>query len=302
MAEKKKQHTIPKCYLQAWCDPSTPSGQLPFIWRISKDGSSKQKRSPKKSFTATDMYTIELPNGDRNLAIEDTLAKVETDFVAVLSKVRKRQKLDATDRARLCIFSAAMHTRTVSMGRHWKKQMGQLHGIVLNLELSKKLKPDRSLEVAKLVEFAHPDVITGGLQLEAPILFQMQMSILVSDDEFGFITSDRPCVWFNPEAYKLPPFYRAPGLGQEHIEVTLPLTPHHLLFISHTTGAAEYIDADQNMLDETNRLTRAYCDEEFVSWKGETRPKWFDIGEEPDDSWEKSQRSNPPSTDGGEQS
>ena len=293
MTEKKKQHIIPKCYLQAWCDPNTPAGQLPFIWRISKDGSSKQKRSPKKSFTATDMYTIQLPSGDRNLVIEDTLAKVETDFVAVLAKVRERQKLDDTDRARLCIFSAAMHTRTVSMGRHWKKQLSRLHEVVVDLELSNKLKPVRSLETARLVEFAHPDVIARGLRLEAPVLFRMQMSILVSDDEFGFITSDRPCVWFNPRGI-------APGLAQKHIEVTLPLTPHHLLFISHTIGAAEYIDVDQNMLDETNRLTRAYCDEEFVSWKGETRQKWFDIGKEPDDSWEKSQRSNPPSSDGGE--
>ncbi len=301
MAEKKKQHIIPKCYLQAWCDPNTPTGQLPFIWRISKDGNSKQKRSPKKSFTATDMYTIRLPNGDRNLVIEDTLAMVEADFVDVLPKVRKRQKLDDIDRARLCVFSAAMHTRTASMGKHWKRQWGQLHEMVVDMEQSRKLKPVASLETARLVEFAHPDVIARGLQMEAPALFQMQMSILVSDDEFGFITSDRPCLWFNPEAYKLPPFYRAPGLGERHIEVTLPLTPHHLLFISHTP-CAEYIEIGQNMLDETNRLTRAYCDEEFVSWKGETRPKWFDLGKEPDDSWEKSQRRHPPSSDGGEQS
>jgi hypothetical protein len=162
MTEKKKQHIIPKCYLQAWCDPNTPAGQLRFIWRISKDGSSKQRRSPKKSFTATDMYTIQLPSGDRNLVIEDTVAKVETDCVAVLAKVRERQKLDDTDRARLCIFSAAMHTRTVSMGRHWKKQLSRLHEVVVDLELSNKLKPVRSLETASLVEFAHPDVIARG--------------------------------------------------------------------------------------------------------------------------------------------
>jgi hypothetical protein len=65
------------------------------------------KRSPEKSFTATDKYTIRLPNGQRNLVIEDTLGKVESDFVTVLSKVRKRQKLGASNRARLCVFAAA---------------------------------------------------------------------------------------------------------------------------------------------------------------------------------------------------
>src|SRR5260370_7377827 len=134
MAEKKKQHIIPKCYLQTWCDPNTPAGQLPFIWRISKDGSSKQKRSPKKSFTATDMYTIRLPNGDRNLVVEDTLAKVEVDFVDVLPKVRKRQKLDDVDRARLCVFAAALHTRTASMGKHSKHPTGPLHTMASDID------------------------------------------------------------------------------------------------------------------------------------------------------------------------
>ena len=170
--------------------------------------------------------------------IEDTLAKVETNFVDVLAKVRKRQKLDDTDRARLCVFSAAMHTRTVSMGKHWKRQMGRLHEMVVDLELSNKLKPVRSLETAKLVEFAHPDVIARGLRLEAPVLFRMQMSILVSDDEFGFITSDSPIVWFNPRGI-------APGLAQKHIEVTLPLTPHHLLFISHTRARRIYRNSSE---------------------------------------------------------
>ncbi len=44
MAEKKKQHIIPKCYLKSWCDPVTPAGQQPYIWRISRDGSTKRKK------------------------------------------------------------------------------------------------------------------------------------------------------------------------------------------------------------------------------------------------------------------
>jgi hypothetical protein len=287
MAEKKTQHVIPKCYLRAWCDPNTPSGQCPFIWRISKDGTSKTKRSPEKSFTATDKYTIRLPNGQRNLVIEDTLGKVESDFVGVLAKVRKRQKLSASDRARLCVFAAAMHGRTVSMGEHWKREMQRLHEVVVDLEQAKNLKPIRSLETAKRVELAHQEAIAISLKFEAPLLFQMQMSVLVTNDDCGFITSDRPCVWFNPSIYKLPPFYRHPGLDQREIEVTLPLTPHHMLFISHTQRP-QYVDASKALLDESNRLTRAYCSEEFVSWKGEVLSYWFDLGVKPEDAWEKS--------------
>src|ERR1700687_1604381 len=233
MAEKKRQHVIPKCYLRAWCDPRTPPKQHPFIWRISKDGASKTKRSPEKSFTATDKYTIRLPNGERNLVIENTLAKVESDFVTVLAKVRRHQKLSAGDRARLCIFAAAMHSRPVSTGEHWKRQMTNLHEMVVDMERAQELKPIRSLETARRVELAHQDAIVNSLRFETPLLFKMQMAVLLTDDGLGFITSDRPCVWFNPSLYKLPPFYRSPGLGQKHVEVTLPLTPRHMLFISH---------------------------------------------------------------------
>jgi|SRR5208283_3337295 len=81
--EKKKQHTIPKCYLKAWCDPRTPPGQQPYIWRIRRDGTEKKKKSPEKSFTATDRYTINLPSGERNLVIEDTLSGIENAFVNI---------------------------------------------------------------------------------------------------------------------------------------------------------------------------------------------------------------------------
>jgi Protein of unknown function (DUF4238) len=286
MAEKKKQHIIPRCYLRAWCDPTTPSGQHPFIWRISKDGTSKTKRSPEKSFTATDKYTIRLADGQRNLVIENTLAKIEADFVGVLGKVRSREKLSASDRARLCVFTAAMHSRTVSMGEHRKKQMSRLHEVVVDSEQAKNLPAVRSLETAKMVELAHQEAIAASLEHESPLLFQMQMTILMTDDEMGFITSDNPCVWFNPSLHKMPPAYRSPGLGQLAIEVTLPLTPQHALFISHQR-TPEYVEVDQALLDESNRLTRFACNEEFVSWKGQTRPSWFERGEEPSDTWEK---------------
>ena len=69
--------------------------------------------------------------------------------------------------------------------------------------------------------------------------------------------------------------------------MTLPLTPRHLLLISHRNNPL-YIDVEQNAVDEGNRMRRFHCDKEFVSWKGETRPYWFEMGEEPEDSWEKS--------------
>jgi hypothetical protein len=37
MASHKKQHSVAQSYLKVWCDPKTPSGQEPYVWRFKKD-------------------------------------------------------------------------------------------------------------------------------------------------------------------------------------------------------------------------------------------------------------------------
>lgn len=283
--KNKKQHVIPNCYLKYWCDPRTPAGQSPYIWRVSKDGSVKKNKSPEKSFTANDIYTINVPSHKRDLTLETTLARLESDFAQTLVRIRRREDLNALDRVRLCAFCAAMHTRTVAMGEHWKQQQQAMHDQVVALETEHNAPAITSLETANMVKYAHQQLIASGVQIQTPLLFGMPPTILVTNDELGFITSDTPCVWFNPNWYKMPPFYRSPGLAQSDIEVTLPLSPHHLLLISHQSRAL-YVDVKQATVDELNRRTRFHCEEEFVSWKGETRSYWLDPGKAPDDRWE----------------
>ncbi len=70
----------------------------------------KRKKSPEKSFTETDRYTIKLPDGRRDLVIEDTLASVESEFVRTLTRIRRRDRLPMSDKARLCLFASASRT------------------------------------------------------------------------------------------------------------------------------------------------------------------------------------------------
>ncbi len=285
MATHKKQHVIPACYLRAWCDPNTPPGQRPYIWRISKDGNSKRNKSPEKSFTETDRYTVTLPNGERNLTVEHTLANLENQFVQVLQRIRRRERLTIWDKARLCMFTAAMHVRTVAMGDHWKAIWEDLHRKVVAGEKKHDAKPITSLETAEMVQHAHQDLVMVGLQTQTPMYFAMGMSILVTSDEIGFITSDTPCIWANPKLHTFPPAYRHPALGQKDIEVTLPLTPHHLLLISHTRYPL-YVNTKPETVDNANWIRRWECTKEFISWKGETKPYWFERQEQPEDAWE----------------
>ena len=183
--EKKKQHVIPNCYLKAWCDPVTPPGHTPSIWRISKDGSVKKRKSPEKSFTSTDRYTVTLPNGERSLVLEDTLAALEGQFVSALSRIRRRERLNAVDRAYLCMFAAAMHSRTMAQGEHWRKQMFLLHEMVESMERAYGMPPAKSLTTAKMVDTAHIDVLLMTIMEVTPLLFQMRISIAGTDDPAG---------------------------------------------------------------------------------------------------------------------
>jgi hypothetical protein len=285
MAKQKKQHLIPNCYLKAWCDPSTPPGQCPYIWHISKDGSDSYKRAPEKSFTSNDRYTITLPNGARDLILENTLGDLESKFVRVRDRIRRREKLTDIDRAQLCLFTAAMQSRTNRAGNHWRKTQQELHDHVVTMEKAHDAKPVTSLQTGVLLENAHQHILIMSLEIQAPLYFNMEMTILVTRDPVGFITSDAPCAWYNPKAHTFPPFYRSPGLAQTDIEVTLPLTPQHMLMFSHNKFAP-FVDVPDRFVEHANHRTRAYCEKEFVSWKGETRPEWFKKLEMPPDAWE----------------
>ena len=40
--------------------------------------------------------------------------------------------------------------------------------------------------------------------------------------EIGFITSDNPVVWFDPEGHKKPPLYRSASFSDPKLEITFP--------------------------------------------------------------------------------
>ncbi len=130
-----------------------------------------------------------------------------------------------------------------------------------------------------------PDVVRWTIECATPILFGMHLSILTTDDELGFVTSDAPAFMYNPIAYKLPPFYRSPGLLQKEIEVTLPITPRHLLLYRHDGRVASRLKIPRSVVDEANR-NLVWTGTEIVSWKGQTRPEWFVQRDPPPDAWE----------------
>ncbi|WP_109486425.1 DUF4238 domain-containing protein [Occallatibacter savannae] len=287
MASHSRQHTIPRSYLAAWVDPVTPAGQTGAIWRISKDRSKKWRRSPEKTFLETDRYTIKLNDGGRDLSVENTLAQTENDFQLILKTIRRRQTLTPLQRAKTAIFCAAMLGRSKKQGDYWLEQWKQQVEKLRRME--KKVgaaEPSLSQKLEESLANSHPDLAINTIKSAAPVLSTMSLTILTTKDPDGFITSDAPAAMYNPGAHKLPPLYRSPGLLQKEIEVALPLSPQELALYTWKPMRYLYTEIPKSLLDEVNRTTYFFADQEFISWKGNLNEAWFVVREAPPDAWE----------------
>jgi hypothetical protein len=303
----KRQHIVPNCYLSAWLEPVPPKGQERALWRIAKDGSEKHRRSPKKTFTAPDRYTVLLKNGERDLRVEHRLSEIEAAYSGVLRRLQRKEKLSTLDRAKLSVFTAAMLGRTRRRADNWKDTWESLRGHVAAFEgngvenrASGSLPSDGTLPpdampistqiLDEMLVNSHPEFLTNTIQTSAPILFAMDMSIYSTEDDFGFLTSDEPCIMHNPTAYRYHPMVRSVGLLQRHTQVLLPLSPRLLLVFGHTPTYPHITPLTAKQTEEVNRMIVHSSLEEFVSWKGETRESWFHWdGILPDDAYSERQ-------------
>jgi hypothetical protein len=305
MADHKKQHFIPRSYLKAWCDPSTPPDQEPYVWLFAADGTDPRRKAPDNIFHETDLYTIHGPDATRDLRLEHGLAGLESEFVAIRdTTLARRQALDVREHVLLCAFLAAQHARTPRQRDHLAEQWGRvLEKADRMREWAKTATPEqkqtaagigrpdrgRSLtydQVKAMAEKPLQTTLPTMIQAETPLLARLNLAVLTTSDPQGFITSDSPCVWFDPEGYKRAPFFQAPALMYPSIEITLPVSPGQMVLLNRQ-GLTGYLPVPESVLDDRNRRTRFHCGEHFVTNTNATRPIWFDRGTEPEDSWRK---------------
>jgi hypothetical protein len=305
MAQKthKGQHFVPSSYLKAWCDPGCPPEHEPYVWIFDEDGSNARKRAPSNIFKEPDLYTIEKADGTRDLRLEHGLAGLEDRFVKILrDTISKQRKLNAEDRVHLSAFVAAAQVRTTQSRDHHASQWGSVLKIADDMaEAMAKAPPEQRHTASKVLSGGGPSLthdqvrqlataplqhmIPGILRQVTPILSRMDLAIFSTDDPIGFLTSDNPCCWFDPEAYKRPPMYRGPGLGMRTIEVTMPLSPNQCLLLNWQ-GLSGYMPLAEPFVDELNRRHRNHCSEHFVLRANTRKEYWFVDLRPPDDAWE----------------
>lgn len=209
------------------------------------------------------------------------------------------------EHALLAMFVAAAQFRTRSSRDHHARQWQNALEVMDDLaESMKKATPEQRASAARIGSIGSTDkglshkqvrilaekpvqaMMPSILRGVTPVLMKMNMLILTTEDPVGFITSDAPVTWFDPESYKRPPFYRSPGLGSQTVEVTMPLSPNQcLIFAWHCPNG--YGEASEVALNELNRRHRALCEKRYVVRSNSRNDYWFFEPDLPDDAWEK---------------
>lgn len=306
----KKQHFVPQCYTKAWHDPTASASpyRTPYVWVFNKDGTSARRKAPANLFTETDIYTIVCPDGQRDLRLEHGFQELEDMFTRVRNLKFNRQVWpDAKDLAWVLGFAATAKARTAAHRNFHREQWSGIRKRIEEFQAEFDVAPPERKaamtrvstlsqnsgsgitldEIRRLEAQPIQEMIGPTLRAVIPMLGRMHVAVLCTDDPIGFVTTDTPCTWFDPEAYKLQPIFRSPALGVASIEVTLPISPRQCLAITHRSDLRGYIEVNQRVVDELNRRHIAHCDESFISHSGITRPIWFEQRPIPKDAWEK---------------
>lgn len=287
--EHKSQHFVARTYLKSWCDPDTPERMEPYVWVFDKDGSHGRRKAPANLFEETDFYTIPMPDGGRNLVLEHGLQELEDRFARIRGeKLVPERPVTAEDGAYLFAFMIAMSFRTRAhrerRREEWQRvleameraaQLTNGRGRSPKVHFSFSPDPDApglsTEDVRKIVEHPMQYLLPTEIGTYLPLLKDMGMMVMRTDDPVGLVTSDDPCIWVNETMNVGPPVINDLGT----FGILMPLSPQQMLFLNPATscyGRAPSLD----FVSKLNRMTVAHASTEIVVCKNEVRSSWFE--------------------------
>lgn len=265
---KRKQHILPESYLKHWVDPSTKvAGKTPMVWTFSKDAKRRQMKPPARScFWRDYFYDVISASGERRQDLENLLGRIEGCMDRIVSqRILPKQPLDRAECEELDFFVACMFMRTERMkdsvvsGISAMARIEQAHAQAYGKPI-----PDTSV----MVQNAHAHAIYAGVLFITEEMGKMSHTVFIAPEGKVYLTSDTPCTWQAPIGVA--------GFANPTLEITLPLTPRHLLHISKTHPASGYIDSPDFLVDERNSQAIRECREYFVANSPILDPSWWE--------------------------
>lgn len=287
--EKKKQHTVPRSYLENFAD------EKGMVWVLAEEASSKKvfKSAPKNLLTGNHFYTIEFNKGGMPFIIEDTLANIEGRFATIFrEKISQELPLTLEERACVSIFVGTLLFRTkkiresmrqgfVSLERQmeeWRKQF-EVMSPKAREAASKISTPtngqsftqDDVKSAIENIDDIHSSMLIENLPEIASLIFDMGWGVITPEDSSDeFITSDHPVSMLRPDSirkYGPDAFGSIPGLIYKDVEISLPLSPKLVLFMGWQIQESNqyYVPMPSSFVEQLNLRTIIQSREKIVA-------------------------------------
>lgn len=277
--EKKKQHTIPECYLKNFIDKE---GNL---WILTKEDKIFIAK-PKNILTGNHFYTVKFPDGGGSFIIEDTLANIESSFISIFrAKIEKKIPLEKKERAIISMFVASMLLRTKLHRKMWQNFLNEMKDWVQQIrQLPEENKavlaamprsggPSISgkeiIKASKDIGTFHSVSLAKALPKISQIIFNMKWAFLIPENEDEcFITSDNPCALVNPiaeEKFGPNAIGSSAGLAQLDVDLTLPLSSKIALLTGWKLNQEEYTKISKKIVDQINYRSIRYGQDQVIS-------------------------------------
>jgi hypothetical protein len=129
-------------------------------------------------------------------------------------------------------------------------------------------------QVRELATNTMPRMLGPMITAELPFLEKMSAYILTTHEDIGFITSDTPVAWFDPDWQKKPAMWRNPSFSDPKLEITLPLSPRQCLIVARGPYSLVYKEVQPGTVREINRRTLFYAEEYGVVRWAYFEPYW----------------------------
>lgn len=257
------------------------------MWLFPKNGGKGRDTAPAKIFYEPDFYTNHLPGGQRDLKLEHYLDKLEDKFCKIRdSRIADREPLKQAEKESFCAFIASTRFRTRAQRDAFRQQWGHAHRVLEDVQqaldemtpeqhqqyrppisLSKTSGPSLTInDVQRLADQPMQHMLPTIIQKDLTLLTRMNLVFFTTADDIGFVTSDNPCVWCDPQPGRRPLELRSPT-----IEVTMPVSPNSLALLCWE-DLPKYVDMPQCGLEDANALQQGNCNEYFVVQRNKTNP------------------------------
>ena len=268
MELKRKQHVLPESYLKRWADPATTvPGKTAMVWTISKDGKHKRLKPPASNHFWRDcFYDLTTRCGQHRQDLENLLGSIESSFARIVENLIIPSKpVSHIELQELDLFVAGMSMRTEKMRESISSFASAKARIEKDHAISRSAPPP---DTSGNEHNAHALAICEGICFISGRLAAMSHNVFVAPAGKAYVTSDTPCTWRAPTG--------CVGLANPALEITLPLTPNHLLHVSKVFPLSGSREAEDFWVDLMNWDTIRGARRYFIANSSVVDPDWFE--------------------------